>query len=358
MRLGLDAQYLRPEFELDIALQTSAGVTGIFGASGAGKSTLMNIIAGLIRPDHGRLDLDGQTLIDTARSICVPAHRRRIGIVFQDARLFPHLTVSRNLRYGAGRLHAVERERRFELVTEMLELKGLLARNPSDISGGESQRVALGRALMASPRLLLLDEPFSAVDMELRQRVFPFIRRIRSALDVPMLVVSHDLTDILQLTDELFVMDGGKTVGFGSYLDLIHESPALRRKLRGGLVNIFKVNVTDTSSADGITSLGAGDQTIRAPYAEEYRTGADLYVSVRAEDLVLASKRADDVSLQNQIEGRIERLTQAPDCTLCTVDAGVKLLAEVTHSAASHLGLREGGMVWCMFKTYAVKYLS
>ncbi|MFZ5757236.1 MAG: molybdenum ABC transporter ATP-binding protein [Pseudomonadota bacterium] len=207
--LTLDVEYTRGDFRLELRAELSAPVTGIFGPSGAGKSTLLALISGLLAPTHGRILLDGRTLADTERGIAVPAHDRHIGIVFQDARLLPHLSVRRNLLYGYRR--RASGQRHFELpdVVDMLEIGHLLERAPHTLSGGERQRVALGRAVLYSPRLLLLDEPLASLDGRLKEQILPFLARIRDRTHIPICYVSHDMREIRHLTrDVLFLQNG------------------------------------------------------------------------------------------------------------------------------------------------------
>lgn len=202
--------YRRGSFQLDANAVAGAGVTGICGPSGSGKSTLLSLICGLLRPQRGTLRVDGELLVDTQAGLFVPAWQRHIGIVFQDGQLFPHLTVRRNLRYGHDRLPPAQRRYGFDAVVELLEIGALLERRPALLSGGERQRVALGRALLFSPRVLLLDEPLSSLDDRLKQQILPFLRRIKEETGVPMLYVSHSRAEIDYLADTVLSMQDGK----------------------------------------------------------------------------------------------------------------------------------------------------
>jgi molybdate transport system ATP-binding protein len=202
-------------FSLQASFASEGRVTGLFGASGAGKTSLINMIAGLLRPDRGSITIDHETLDDTAVGVHVPAHRRRIGYVFQDARLFPHLDVRQNLNYGRrmNRLadDPVERTR----VTDLLDIGSLLNRRPGQLSGGERQRVALGRALLAQPRLLLLDEPLGSLDEERKVEILPYLVRLRDEAKVPMVYVSHDTGEMRQLATQIVMLRRGRVVAFG-----------------------------------------------------------------------------------------------------------------------------------------------
>lgn len=208
--LELDVQWRRGEFSLQVKARAESRVTGVYGPSGAGKSTLLALVAGLQRPDAGRIVLDGNTLVDTQKKIFLPPEHRHIGMVFQDAQLFPHLSVENNLLYGFQRLSAADRHFTLPEIVELLEIGHLLARRPRLLSGGEKQRVALGRALLFSPRLLLLDEPLSSLDSVRKQQILPFLLRIRDELKMPMLYVSHMQEEIAYLTDTVWPISDGR----------------------------------------------------------------------------------------------------------------------------------------------------
>ncbi len=208
--LQMDLSFARGEFELHARGSLGAGVTGICGPSGAGKSTLLALIAGLLQPRRGTLRFAGELLNDSARRLCVPPWRRHFGLVFQEGRLFPHLSVRGNLLYGERRLPAGERRLTLAAVAALLELEPLLQRKPAQLSGGERQRVALGRALLCSPRLLLLDEPLSSLDQRLKQQILPFLRRIRDEVRIPMIYVSHERREVEFLADRVLWMTHGE----------------------------------------------------------------------------------------------------------------------------------------------------
>lgn len=208
--LDVDLCWARGSFRLELKARVEQGVTGLFGPSGSGKSTLLSLLAGLQKPDLGRIVLEGETLVDRAARVWVPPHRRHIGLVFQDAQLFPHMSVQQNLLYGHARL--APELRRFELpeVVELLEIGHLLERKPLGLSGGERQRVALGRAILYSPRLLLLDEPLAALDERLKEQILPFLLKVRDETRIPMLYVSHSREEIRYLTGQVITLRAGR----------------------------------------------------------------------------------------------------------------------------------------------------
>jgi molybdate transport system ATP-binding protein len=213
--LRVDVAKKLGEFTLEAAFTSEGRVTGLFGASGAGKTSLINMIAGLVKPDRGTIALDGETLDDTAAGVHVPPYRRRIGYVFQDARLFPHLNVSQNLDYGRRMNRLAEDPAQQKRVIDLLDIGALLDRRPGKLSGGERQRVAFGRALLSKPRLLLLDEPLGALDEDRKREILPYLVRLRDEAGIPMVYVSHDAAELRQLATQIVMLKGGRITAFG-----------------------------------------------------------------------------------------------------------------------------------------------
>src|ERR1700752_4297604 len=213
--LSIDVVKQLGEFSLEASFESQGRVTGLFGASGSGKTSLVNMIAGLLRPDRGTISIDGDILDDTGKAIHVQPWRRRIGYVFQDARLFPHLNVTQNLDYGRRMNRLAEDAAQRKRVTELLDIGHLLDRRPGKLSGGERQRVALGRALLAKPRLLLLDEPLGALDEGRRAEILPYLVRLRDEARIPMVYVSHDPAELRQLATQIVLLKDGRVTSFG-----------------------------------------------------------------------------------------------------------------------------------------------
>ena len=213
--LRLDVAKQLGGFFIEAAFESEGRVTGLFGASGAGKTSLINMIAGLLRPDRGSISVDGELLDETATGLHVAAHRRRIGYVFQDARLFPHLDIRHNLDYGR-RMNGLAQDSAHQArIVDMLDIEQLLDRRPGKLSGGERQRVALGRALLARPRLLLLDEPLGSLDDERKAEILPYLMRLRDEANVPMVYVSHDADEMRQLATQVVMLKRGRIAAFG-----------------------------------------------------------------------------------------------------------------------------------------------
>ena len=213
--LRVDIQKRLGDFTLQAAFESEGRVTGLFGASGSGKTSLVNMIAGLLVPDRGSIMIDGETVDDVEKRVHVPVHRRRIGYVFQDARLFPHLDVRQNLDSGRRMNHLADDPAQLKRITELLDIGSLLDRRPGKLSGGERQRVALGRALLSKPRLLLLDEPLGALDEDRRAEILPYLVRLRDEARIPMVYVSHDAAEMRQLATQIVLLKRGRVSSFG-----------------------------------------------------------------------------------------------------------------------------------------------
>ena len=355
IELGLVVR--RDGFVLEVDVRSDGVVTGVFGHSGAGKSTLLHAVAGLVEPERGFIRVDGEVLLDTARGLWTPPHERRVGVVFQDARLFPHYSVRGNLNYGLRRRGGSARFA-FDTIVSLLELGPMLERPTMTLSGGEGQRVALGRALLSSPRLLLLDEPVAALDRALKQQILPFLERVRDELRLPMLYVTHELCELLQLTDDIIVLDGGRVIGEGAYREVALQEGVLARHTE--VLNVIRATASEVDAAAGFALLSpseAADVVLRAP-AHALDTGTRVTVMIRPEDVALALSEVEGTSIQNQLRGRVSRVVERNGQVFVEVDVGTPILAEVTPRTIRSLALAEGSAVWCLVKTRAIKYLS
>lgn len=344
-------------FTLQGGFELTQPVAGVFGPSGAGKSTLLKAIAGLAPPQAGVIRLDGETLCDAARRIHTPPQRRRVGLVFQDSRLFPHLSVRRNLSYGFKLLPPAQRRFSLDRIVELLEIGPLLKRRPRHLSGGEQQRVALGRALLASPRLLLLDEPLASLDDGLKRQILPFLRRVRDDLGLPMLYVSHSLDEILTLTSRLVIIDSGRIVGQGALPDLIQQEAMLPLARSLGLENILEIEVLRHDPALGYTTARYDQHELCLPLSD-LPVGARTFAALRATDIALARRPIAGITIQNQLPGRIVRLREVTDRVLVEIDIGAPIQAEVIRKAVHELQLAVGDTVYCLCKVRAWRYLG
>jgi molybdate transport system ATP-binding protein len=349
--LDVDVRLQRGDFRLEAAFSApTPGVTALFGRSGCGKTTLVNLIAGLARDGTGRIALDGQTWLDSNAGLRVPAERRGVGCVFQDARLFPHYSVRGNLLYGAARGGSAASPHRFDEVVALLGLEGLLGRRPGGLSGGEKQRVALGRALLSEPRLLLLDEPLASLDAARRDEVLPWLERLRDHLSVPMVFVSHQYDDVLRLATQILVMDAGRIVASGD-VGSVSLSPALQAIVGPeALGAVLEGRVTAVDAGSGLAEVALGHGTLRIP-AEGVAAGQRLRVQLLARDLILAVQEPRGLSVRNQLRGRVSAIAPAAGGDLLRIDiGGHEVLARITHAATQELGLAPESGVWVLVK--------
>ncbi|WP_336800723.1 molybdenum ABC transporter ATP-binding protein [Kaistia sp. MMO-174] len=340
------------QFTLDIALEAGSGVTALFGRSGSGKTSLVNQIAGLARPDQGRIVLDGRTLVDTDRSVFVPPGKRRIGYVFQEGRLFPHLSVRSNLLYGRW---LTPRSRRWGSLDEVVDLLGigaLLARLPRDLSGGEKQRVAIGRALLSSPDCLLMDEPLAALDRERKAEILPFIERLRDAKRLPIVYVSHSVEEVARLADTVALIDGGRVVTLGPVGEVFAQLNSVGDWEAGA---VLEATVLAQDRRDGITRLDHPAGFLVIPYVEA-PIGQRLRIRIRARDVTLAVGDPGRLSIRNRLRARIVAIGdgRAQDVGVRLDVGGKPMLARVTRDAVRELELAPGMAVTALVKAVAL----
>ena len=333
------------------------GIVALFGRSGCGKTTLINIISGLLKPDEGRVELDGIVLTDTRERVAIPVERRRIGYVFQDSRLFPHLGVLANLRYGLRRASRGSRSIGLDEVLALLGLEPLLARRPYQLSGGERQRVALGRALLSQPRLLLLDEPLAALDAARRDEVLPYLERLRDKLSIPMVYVSHQLEEVLRLATHVALMEAGEIVASGALSD-ISLRPELQAIVGSEAVGaILDGTVGRVDAERGVTDVQVGGGVLYVSL-QEASVGARIRLQLLARDIILATEPPRGLSVRNALQGVIEEITDdVGNAVLVKVDigSGVAVLSRITRHAVADLGLRPGMAVWALVKAVSAR---
>ncbi|MEM6421993.1 MAG: molybdenum ABC transporter ATP-binding protein, partial [Pseudomonadota bacterium] len=276
--------------QLDVRFDAPSGITALFGRSGAGKTTVVNAIAGLLTPDKGRVSLDGRVLLDTAARVAVPAHRRRIGYVFQDARLFPHLSVRRNLLFGrwfAPRSERQDTPAELERILDLLGIAPLLERGVGQLSGGERQRVAIGRALLAKPRLLLLDEPLAALDTARKDEILPWIERLRDEAGLPIVYVSHSVAEVARLATTVIALDAGRVARAGPAAEILSDPdsfPLMGRQEAGA---ILEARMAQPDAGDGLSRLFVGGAELLVPQIVA-APGASIRLRIRARDVIIA----------------------------------------------------------------------
>ena len=347
----------RGAFSLEVAFQApTPGIVALFGRSGCGKTTLVECLAGLLEPDSGNLSLDELVLVDTAAGYSLPAERRRIGYVFQNARLFPHLSVRGNLRYGQKRAPAGAHAISFDEITALLGLAPLLARRPYTLSGGERQRVALGRALLSQPRLLLLDEPLASLDAPRRAEVLPYLEALRDRLSIPMVYVSHQFEEVLRLADHVVLMEAGRVLAAGG-LHEVSLRPELTAIVGAESVGaVLEGVISEIDTARGLARLALGSGTLLVSAAQA-RIGARARVQLLARDLILATQPALGLSVRNSIAGVVAGIRDDDhEAKIVIVDiGGASVLARVTRDAVETLGLHLGSRVWVLVKAVSLR---
>ncbi|MEY4982589.1 MAG: hypothetical protein RIR62_855 [Pseudomonadota bacterium] len=341
-------------FALRAAFDAPQGVTALFGRSGSGKTTVVNAVAGLLAPDRGRIELEGTVLLDSARGESLPVHRRRIGYVFQDARLFPHLTVRQNLLYGRWMRGLGRGGGDLDRVVALLGLEGLLTRRPAALSGGEKSRVAIGRALLSAPRMLLMDEPLSALDPARKMEILPYLERLRDEGGVPILYVSHSVSEIARLATTVVVMEAGRVMATGPAATVLSDpaaAPALGLREAGALIPA----TVAAHEADGLTRLDTSAGPVWLPRVEA-AVGTALRFRIAAQDVIIARDRPTGLSALNILPARIVTLRQGdgPGVMVQLRAGGDLLLARITRRSAEALALTEGMEVHAVIKSLAV----
>ncbi|HEY0940090.1 MAG TPA: molybdenum ABC transporter ATP-binding protein [Steroidobacter sp.] len=361
---SIRARKRRDEFLLDVAIEVdSPGVIALFGRSGCGKTTLANIVAGLLPADEARIAINGALL--EGNGTRVPAEHRRIGYVFQDARLFPHLDVLANLRYGEKRTQRLMSKSRvagtqmpitLDRVAPMLGLEPLLSRRVHQLSGGERQRVALGRALLSQPQLLLLDEPLASLDAARREEVLPYLEKLRDELAIPMIYVSHQFEEVLRLATHVVLMERGKVLSQGT-LDDLSLHPELRAIVGPDAVGaVLHGTIEGVDGGTGLATVRIGSSLLNI-HLRDARAGAAVRVQLLARDIILATSRPDNLSVRNTMMGTVARIVpDDPETDLVYVDiGGASLLSRVTRAASIALGLRVGLPVWVLVKSVSIR---
>jgi molybdate transport system ATP-binding protein len=344
MSLAVTLDHRLGDFRLAANFEAAGGVTALFGPSGAGKSSIVAAVAGLIRPDAGRIVLKGRVLTDRTADIFVAPQRRRAGLVFQDARLFPHLSVRDNLLYGWRRTPQRADDAEIARVTALLGLEDLLQRRPRTLSGGEKARAALGRALLAAPEILLLDEPLASLDDARRAEILPYLERLRDEARVPMLYVSHRVDEVARLADQVVLLERGEVRAQGPAGELLPG--------QGGLGAVIDATVCGRRR-DGLAELAFAGGTLAV--AMEAGTGTRLRLRLAADDILIALVAPEAISANNVLPVTIRDLSLAGDFAQVLLEAGTaRLVARITAASAKRLSLAPGLAVFAVIKSVTV----
>jgi molybdate transport system ATP-binding protein len=341
-------------FVLDVSLAIAPGITILFGPSGAGKSTLLDCLAGLVRPDAGRIAIGEQALFDSAGRANLPPQKRRIAYVFQSLALFPHMSVEENVSYGLAYLQGQERRARVGEILAAFRVENLKTRKPGEISGGEKQRVALARSLVTLPRLLLLDEPLTGLDAALKAAIVEDLRAWNAAQRIPILYVTHSREEVDALGERVIAMDHGRVVSAGTPQEVLDAPRRKRLAQAAGFENLLGGTVMDVREADGVmrVRLDASASEIEVPLG--YASAGDrVRVAIRAGDILLATELPKGLSARNVLPGQIVSLDHRGNMVVARVACGVVFTVHVTPGAARALELAPERQVWLVLKTHS-----
>jgi len=341
-------------FVLDVSIEGPPGITILYGASGAGKSTLLDCIAGLVCPDAGQITVGADVLFDSERGIHVPAPKRRIAYVFQTLALFPHLTAEENIAYGLHDLRDGERRERVAAILQAFRVEKLRKQKPSEISGGERQRIALARSLVTEPRALLLDEPLTGLDAELKSTIMDDLRAWNAEKGIPILYVTHSREEVDALGDRVIALDKGRAIGAGAPMDVLNAPRRKKLAQAAGFENLLSATVLDLREADGVMRVRLQNSACEIEVPLGYATaGSPVQVAIRAGDILLATEKPRGLSARNVLEGRIVSLEQRGTMVIARVDCGITFVVHVTPGAVRELELTTGRPVWLVLKTHS-----
>lgn len=341
-------------FVLSVSFEAPPGFTILFGPSGAGKSTLLDCIAGLVRPNAGKVTIDQNVLFDAAARIDMSPQKRRIAYVFQSLALFPHMTVEQNVAYGLKNMADQDRRMRVEEILEALRIANLRNQKPSQISGGEKQRTALARSLVTQPRLLLLDEPLTGLDVDLKAAIVDDLRAWNAAKRIPILYVTHSREEVDALGERVIAIDSGRVVSHGAPMDVLDAPRHKRLAQAAGFENLLSGTVLDLREPDGVMRVRLSDTgcEIEVPLAHA-SAGDRVQIAIRAGDILLASQPPQGLSARNVLEGRIFSLEQRGTMCIARVSCGVTFVVHITPGAVRALGLATERQVWLVLKTHS-----
>ncbi len=357
--IDVDIEQTRGDFTLRVKFVTDAAVVGLFGRSGAGKTSLVDAIAGVTRPQRGHVHVGGATLFDSAARVDVPLRERRVGYVFQDPLLFPHLSVDANLRYGLRLRSAAARYIEPDRVVDVLGLRALLDRRPATLSGGERQRVAIGRALLAQPRLLLLDEPLASLDVPRKSEILDYVERLRDEFRVPIVYVSHSVPEITRLADTVVILSEGRCLATGDVDEVMGRLDLKPHTGRYEAGSVIETTVVAHDARFELTTLRFSGGELVVPRVDA-APGERVRARVRARDVSLATRQPEDVSVLNVLRARVAAIAgeTGPVIELALAVGDATLRARITRRSCVQLGLTEGREVFAMIKAVSFDHRS
>jgi molybdate transport system ATP-binding protein len=357
LRLEIHKRLSR-DFQLDVSLEIPPGINILFGASGAGKTTLLDCIAGILLPDSGRIGIGERIFFDATSHVNIPAHVRRVGYVFQDLALFPHLRVRENIKFGLKSMPKADRRERVEAMLDSFRIAHLGTRKPSELSGGERQRVALARALITDPCVLLLDEPLAALDYATKSKIIEDLRSWNEAHRVPVLYVSHSREEVFALGERAVVLNHGRIIAQGTPHQVMNAPMQETVAQLAGFENILDATVVAVHEDRGTMTCGVGSAVVLETPLVRAQVGSELRVGIRAGDVLLATIQPRGLSARNIIAGKVVSLAQRDVSILAKVDCGVEIQAQLTLAAREALLLETGKEVWLVIKTHSCHLLA
>jgi len=337
------------DFELDVQFELQPAFAALFGPSGCGKTTTLKLLAGLLRPHRGMLRIAGRTVVDTGRGVFVPPEARDVGLVFQDARLFPHLSVRDNLLFGQKKRAAAQQPMAFDRVVQLLGIGHLLQRRPRSLSGGETQRVAIGRALLAGPRLLLMDEPLAALDMPAKLAILSELQNIHREFGMPILYVSHDLGTVMNIASQVLLMRQGKIIRSGPAAEVLQDVGSSSLSPREKVRNVIEATVLAHNEAACTTCIEVNGAELHLPLLEE-PPGQKIRLQLPASEIILAAEEPRGLSARNVLPGEITAIKRLGQRVFVTVHAGYPWLVEIVEGTVRALDLRVGKRVFLVIK--------
>lgn len=352
MSISVQIKQQLGDFTLDVAFEGEGGVTALFGPSGSGKTSVINAIAGLSKPDSGHIQVGGQVLFDSNKGVFVPPHKRRIGYVFQEPRLFPHMTVAQNIDYGRPNLLYSTQN---DLGLTVLGIEHLTQRYPRDLSGGEAQRVAIARALTSQPKVLLMDEPLAALDHARKAEFLPYLQALVAKTSIPVFYVSHAMSEVAQLADHLVVMREGRVARSGPLAQILSDPAAISDigvREAGAILNVM---VAKSEASDGLSELTTSAGRLFLPRVQA-DDGNAMRVRIRASDVILSKDKPDGLSALNILPCTVTQVHegQGPGVAVALRSGEDVLMARITRRSARAMGLRSGASCYAVIKSVSV----